>query len=231
MLREAKEREANVLELRAQEAKIRSQLQFEARKDLPGAIEKLKGTIADDEATLERKLARQAELEKEAEALRSQARDRAEIAPRSRRDQEKEAAWTTFLIWQVAELESEARAARDEADAKGAEVKAAKKSLRACADELGRRQAGVRAQCRPPSSYRIWTTFLISCLDHLPYLAGDASRGRPRSAALAASAHIPAREARGGPAAVVVAVLRLFSRWRRLSCCAAVVERTPLLPR
>ena len=42
VLREAKEREANVLELRAQEAKIRSQLQFEARKDLPGAIEKLK---------------------------------------------------------------------------------------------------------------------------------------------------------------------------------------------
>lgn len=82
MLREAKEREANVLELRAQEAKIRSQLQFEARKDLPGAIEKLKGTIADDEATLERKLARQAELEKEAEALRSQARGRAEIRRR-----------------------------------------------------------------------------------------------------------------------------------------------------
>ena len=155
---------------------------------------------------------------------------------RSRRDRveirDGEGARTTFLIWQVAELESEARAARDEADAKGAEVKAAKKSLRACADELGRRQAGVRAQCRPPSSYGIWTTFLVRHLDHLPYTAGDASRGRPRSAALAASAHIPAREARGGRAAVVVAVLRLlFCRWCRLNCCAAVVERTPLLPR
>ena len=195
------------------------------------------GTIADDEATLERKLARQAELEKEAEALRSQARDRAEIASRSRRDQrwrrrQARTTWTTFLIWQVAELESEARAARDEADAKGAEVKATKKSLRACADELGRRQAGVRAQCRTPSSYGIWTTFLVRHLDHLPYTAGDASRGRPRSAALAASAHIPAREARGGRAAVVVAVLRLlFCTWCRLNCCAAVVERTPLLPR
>ena len=138
------------------------------------------GTIADDEATLERKLARQAELEKEAEALRSQARDRAEIASRSRRDQrwrrrQARTTWTTFLIWQVAELESEARAARDEADAKGAEVKAAKKSLRACADELGRRQAGVRAQCRPPSSYGIWTTFHIR---QVTRLEGDLDQQR-----------------------------------------------------
>ena len=161
VLREAKEREANVLELRAQEAKIRSQLQFEARKDLPGAIEKLKGTIADDEATLERKLARQAELEKEAEALRSQARDRrdhAEIAPRSGEGGSLD--HLPYLAGGRARERGARRAGRGRCQGRGGE---GCEEIAAC----------VRRRARPPPSggaCAVSTSLLISYLDHLPHI-------------------------------------------------------------
>ena len=64
-LREAKEHEAQVLELQAQQAKVRSRQQFVRREDLPGAIEKLQAQIRADEDELAKKSAQQAEAKAE----------------------------------------------------------------------------------------------------------------------------------------------------------------------
>eukprot|EP00316_Scyphosphaera_apsteinii_P022800 CAMPEP_0119313214 /NCGR_PEP_ID=MMETSP1333-20130426/28260_1 /TAXON_ID=418940 /ORGANISM="Scyphosphaera apsteinii, Strain RCC1455" /LENGTH=1316 /DNA_ID=CAMNT_0007317997 /DNA_START=36 /DNA_END=3986 /DNA_ORIENTATION=- len=109
-LREVKEKEAQVLELQSQEAKLKSKLQFEQRKDLPGAIQKLQASIATEEEKLAAKKAQQAKAETAIEALRGKATTAAEAV----------------------------RVAKEEQAAKVAEEKQLKKELRGVSEEMSK---------------------------------------------------------------------------------------------
>jgi structural maintenance of chromosome 1 len=99
---EAQQKEARLLELQAQESKLHSRLQFEQRKDLPRAVEKLRASVAEDEALLSAKRAEQAKAEAASEELKRKA----------------------------SEAEAEVKAAREEQEAKAAELKKLKKELK-----------------------------------------------------------------------------------------------------
>ena len=69
-LRASLEKQNELLALGSQRDKLAAQVEFERRKDLPAAVEKLRAQIADDEKTLAKKLAAQAKLEAAAEQAR-----------------------------------------------------------------------------------------------------------------------------------------------------------------
>mmetsp|Transcript_13773 Transcript_13773/g.37285 ORF Transcript_13773/g.37285 Transcript_13773/m.37285 type:complete len:1277 (-) Transcript_13773:524-4354(-) len=110
---EAQEKEKRILELQAQESKLRSCLQFEQRKDLPRVIEKLRVAVAEDEASLRAKKAEQAKADAAADALKQKAN----------------------------QLENEVKAAKDAQDVKAAEVKKLKKELKQVVDEMSKHKA------------------------------------------------------------------------------------------
>ena len=112
-LREAKEHEAQVLELQAQQAKVRSRQQFVRREDLPGAIEKLQAQIRADEDELAKKSAQQAEAKAEVQSLQGQA----------------------------AGLEEAAGSHKVALETKAAELKQLKKTLKLASEETGRAKA------------------------------------------------------------------------------------------
>ncbi len=110
-----KEVEARVLELQAHQAKLRSQLDFEKRKELPHALEKLRGVVAADLKALERKRAEHSKAEEATEEARKQ----------------------------CAEVEEELTSTRAEHEAKAAEVRALRRDLRLATEEEGKLRARV----------------------------------------------------------------------------------------
>ena len=101
-LKDAQEKEAHILELQAHLAKLRSQLQFEQRKDLARAMKKLEATVAADEAALEQKKAEQDEVDRAAHAMGEQ----------------------------IAQMEREIKEAQEAQEAKAAEVKQLRRDLK-----------------------------------------------------------------------------------------------------
>ena len=101
-LKDAQEKEAHILELQAHLAKLRSQLQFEQRKNLASAMKKLEATVAADEAALEQKKAEQDEVDRAAHAMGEQ----------------------------IAQMEREIKEAQEAQEAKAAEVKQLRRDLK-----------------------------------------------------------------------------------------------------
>lgn len=110
---EAQEKETRILELQAQEAKLNSCLQFEQRKDLPRAIEKLRASVADDDAKLKAKRAEQAKADAAADGLKAKA----------------------------AEVEAQVKEAKDEQEAKAVEAKKLKKECKAVSEDMSKHKA------------------------------------------------------------------------------------------
>ncbi|EOD19992.1 hypothetical protein EMIHUDRAFT_451041 [Emiliania huxleyi CCMP1516] len=123
---EEQQKEGRVLELQAQYDKLNSRLQFEQRKDLPRAIEKLRAAIAADDAKLKAKRAEQAKIEEKSETLRAQA----------------------------ATTEAELAAAKEEQDAKARKLKKELKSLSDERARLQARQAQLETDIQQLRSSR-----------------------------------------------------------------------------
>ena len=161
-LREAKEHEAQVLELQAQQAKVRSRQQFVRREDLPGAIEKLQAQIRADEDELAKKSAQQAEAKAEVQSLQGQA----------------------------AGLEEAAGSHKVALETKAAELKQLKKTLKLASEETGRakaRQAKSKETCSSSGrSGSAPTSKLASrrstCRRSTKRSSATRARRRPRSA-------------------------------------------------
>ena len=115
MLRQAKEQEAHLQQLKAHQAKLRSQLQFEHTKDLPSVVRKLKDSVANDAKALEKMAEKAAKAEKSREALASEA----------------------------SAVEAEVAQTKAGAEEKQAELKALKKTHRSTSDEIAKAKAKV----------------------------------------------------------------------------------------
>jgi len=114
-LREAKEKEARLLELKTQQGRLQSKLNFEKKKDLPGAMRKLQASVASDAELLSEKEKEKAKLEEKTDKLKEQA----------------------------TKVEEEAKEAKALQEAKLAELKQLRKALKASGDESSKAKARV----------------------------------------------------------------------------------------
>uniref|UniRef100_A0A7S3AWC9 RecF/RecN/SMC N-terminal domain-containing protein n=1 Tax=Haptolina ericina TaxID=156174 RepID=A0A7S3AWC9_9EUKA len=115
MLRETKEQEEHLQALKAHEAKLRSQLQFEKTKDLPAAIQKLQKSIDDDVKSLEKLSAAKAKSERASEEMKAEA----------------------------AKMEAELETTKATQESKSNDLKALKKTLKQASDEIAKARSKV----------------------------------------------------------------------------------------
>ena len=108
-LRAAREREAELLQLRQQHSKLNAQLLFERRKDLPAAADKLRASIAEDAKAIGKKAEKMERMAEKADSLKTQ----------------------------VAAAEAEAKESKQAQETATSELKALKKKLRDAMERMG----------------------------------------------------------------------------------------------
>ena len=114
-LRQAREREAELLELKQQQSKLQARVQLEQRRDLPAAAKKLEISIAEDEKHIAKRQAAYAKHAEGAEALKEK----------------------------VAKAEQEAKACKEAQEAAADELKRLRKELRAAAERMSTAKASL----------------------------------------------------------------------------------------
>ena len=85
----AREREAKLLALKTTQSKLKAQLLYEKRRDMPAAVAKVRASIDEDEKTIAKKLEKQAKVTKASEGLKELAEKAEEEAKEVKEAQEK----------------------------------------------------------------------------------------------------------------------------------------------